>query len=126
VIAVLFIMTQSVLMLRQKTAFTNIQDVRRLLKAMIVSTLLLSIATLVVFLESALFQWQDYKTVYFSICLTWNTANTLCIIGYLIHVREKSQQTANSTPSITRVFRSWSEQMLVPNGGKPMTASMTF
>jgi magnesium-transporting ATPase (P-type) len=95
-ICVCFTLAQCVMMLRSRSAFTNMKEIRQLFKGMIVSMVLLNSCTIVVFLESALVPWEEWKNVYFTLLVFWNTSNTLWVIGYLLHVQQKSTKSATS------------------------------
>jgi FlaA1/EpsC-like NDP-sugar epimerase len=96
ILCAIMILTQCVTMLRNQSTFTNMSEIQKLFKRMILSNILLHSFTLMVFAENALFAFQDWKSVYFTVIVVWNTANTLWVIGYMIYTQKNSHKKARS------------------------------
>jgi hypothetical protein len=110
-------LAQCIIMLRNQSTFTNMKEIQKLFKGMIVSNVLLHSCTILVFLESALFQFQDWKNVYFTILVFWNTANTLWVIGYMIYTQKNTNRRAKSAFTGSEFASTFSASIAFPPTG---------
>ncbi|ORZ35971.1 hypothetical protein BCR44DRAFT_403945 [Catenaria anguillulae PL171] len=78
---------------------TSSPDIVRLFRVLTWSNILLCAWVVFIHLDSLLLQWQDWKSMNFTVMLVWMTVNSLLANNYLIHLRVKARSSTRASPA---------------------------